>query len=338
MINLLKKYLYISLGVHVFIFIAGLIISSGNSIKQPFVVFGAHSKKEYHTLYKARNSIIPFMGHGSAGSGTGKSGNGSGKSGSGKKRSGKSAHSNSSKNKKSKISEQLEVKSSKQGKLAGKKPKASSKKQQLTEPLEKSKKQKRKELEEEKKIEEELKKIELEAQKEMDQEIEAEKKREAEKREAEKQKELEKEIEKKEQEAAQVKAAKQEPEVTEDTNDDQDDQPDQDDQGGEVVEEQNGGAQEEFVFTLGNMDGSQAAYSRHIQSETGRLWKPPLGVPKGTSCKVKFIIGKDGKVEDFQTIQKSDVIIYDLSILRVAHLFKFDRCLWGKSFVIDFRQ
>ena len=75
MINSLKKYLYISLGLHLFIFLVLLIISSGGSIKQPFVVFGAHSKKDYHTLYKSKKSIIPFMGHGSAKFGSNKSGN-----------------------------------------------------------------------------------------------------------------------------------------------------------------------------------------------------------------------------------------------------------------------
>ena len=98
------------------------------------------------------------------------------------------------------------------------------------------------------------------------------------------------------------------------------------------------------AFCSDTLTGSTAGMSMNTEqfkfaSEIGSVWKPPSsGVPKGTTCKVKFVISKDGEVEDFQTIQKSNVIIYDLSILRVAHLFKFDKCLWGKSFVIDFRQ
>jgi len=342
MINSLKKYLYISLGLHLFIFIVILIVSTAGNIKQPFVVFGAYSKKDYHTLYKAKRSIIPFMGHSTA-----KLGNGNGKSVSGKKKLVKSG--SSSKNKNSKITEKSKKNkfNEKKSKAAGKskkdkrgesKSKVSSKKKPLTEPNSK------KELAEEKKIEAELKKIELDAQKEMDEEIKNEEKRasekqkkidkeikEKEKREAEELKKLEEIEAKKEQEMLEVKPKQQDPEIIADPeiNDSLDDSEDIDED-----EIQEGASQEEFVFTLGDL----GAYNRCIQSETARLWNPPLGVPKGTSCKVKFVINKDGEVEDFQTIQKSNVIIYDLSILRVAHLFKFDKCLWGKSFVIDFRQ
>ena len=79
-------------------------------------------------------------------------------------------------------------------------------------------------------------------------------------------------------------------------------------------------------------------YQRHVQREVDRLWRPPLGVPKGTICTVMFTIGAEGTVENFEILKRSDVVIYDLSIIRVARNFQFDKSLWGKQFKIDFRQ
>ena len=96
---------------------------------------------------------------------------------------------------------------------------------------------------------------------------------------------------------------------------------------------------EEFIFTLsGEIDKKFEVYQKYLQQEVQRLWSPPLGVPKGTTCRIKFVIDQSGKVSNFENIKKSKVLIYDLSILRIAHQFKFDKCLWGKSFIIDFCQ
>ncbi len=79
-------------------------------------------------------------------------------------------------------------------------------------------------------------------------------------------------------------------------------------------------------------------YQRHVQREVDRLWRPPLGVPKGTICTVMFTVGTEGGIENFEFLKRSDVVIYDLSIIRVAKNFQFDKSLWGKQFKIDFRQ
>jgi hypothetical protein len=90
---------------------------------------------------------------------------------------------------------------------------------------------------------------------------------------------------------------------------------------------------------IGNYDQKDLIfYQRHVQREVDRLWRPPVGVPKGTVCSVLFSIGSDGSIEQFEILKRSDVLIYDLSILRVAKSFQFDKSLWGKQFKIDFRQ
>ncbi len=89
---------------------------------------------------------------------------------------------------------------------------------------------------------------------------------------------------------------------------------------------------------LAESDQELRVYQRSIQQEVGRLWHPPVGVPKGTTCRVMFSVARDGGIDQFEFVSRSKMLIYDLSILRVAKLFKFDQCLWGKRFTIDFCQ
>ncbi len=90
---------------------------------------------------------------------------------------------------------------------------------------------------------------------------------------------------------------------------------------------------------IGNYDKKDLVmYQKHVQREVDRLWRPPVGVPKGTVSTVLFTIKSDGTVTKYELIKRSNVLIYDLSIMRVALNFQFDKCLWGKQFKIDFRQ
>ncbi|MBU1007510.1 TonB C-terminal domain-containing protein [Candidatus Dependentiae bacterium] len=89
---------------------------------------------------------------------------------------------------------------------------------------------------------------------------------------------------------------------------------------------------------MGESDPRVIVYQQCIQVEVDRVWKPPLGVPKGTECEVFFVVSRDGSIKEFAIQKSSHVLIYDLSIIRVGKQFKFDRCLWGKSFAVTFRQ
>jgi hypothetical protein len=105
------------------------------------------------------------------------------------------------------------------------------------------------------------------------------------------------------------------------------------------LEADNSDCDEALEFTLGELSNIRLrGYYEHIQKEVSRLWRPPVGVPKGTECTLSFGISKNGKVERFDIIKRSSMLLYDLSILRVAQHFSFDKCLWGKNFTIDFRQ
>lgn len=75
-----------------------------------------------------------------------------------------------------------------------------------------------------------------------------------------------------------------------------------------------------------------------IAQEIARLWSPPLGVPQGVSCRVKFILDKRGSIEKAIFVERSAYYIYDLSIMQVVHQFSFDKSLWGMEFTVDFTQ
>jgi len=96
---------------------------------------------------------------------------------------------------------------------------------------------------------------------------------------------------------------------------------------------------EELHFSLlYESDPLLLQYQRSIQKEVARLWHPPVGVSKNTECSVSFSVNKCGQVEHFEFLKRSKILIYDLSITRVAKKFTFDSCLWGKRFTVDFRQ
>jgi hypothetical protein len=85
-------------------------------------------------------------------------------------------------------------------------------------------------------------------------------------------------------------------------------------------------------------DQQRKVYQKHVQREVDRLWRPPVGVPKGTVCTVLFTVNVEGEVEEVAFLKRSSMLIYDLSIMRIAKSFKFAHCLWNKQFKIDFKQ
>ncbi|MFH1644406.1 MAG: hypothetical protein ABIA74_04495 [bacterium] len=108
-----------------------------------------------------------------------------------------------------------------------------------------------------------------------------------------------------------------------------------------VIEEEKIIEQEEiYTFDLiGGSDPKLYEYQKkHIQKAVVALWRPPVGVPKGTEASVGFIVDKKGEIKEFEMIKEPNNLLYKLSIIRVAKKFEFDKSLWGKRFNIVFRQ
>ena len=93
-------------------------------------------------------------------------------------------------------------------------------------------------------------------------------------------------------------------------------------------------------FSINGVDDPDevAHYQRFVQEEIDRVWRPPLGVKKGTVCTVSFAIDDKGNVQTCTMSKRSSILIYDLSIMRIARELRFHASLWGKQFKIDFCQ
>lgn len=114
-------------------------------------------------------------------------------------------------------------------------------------------------------------------------------------------------------------------------------QNDQDDILAQQISDQVPDQNEESV-TVAFTDRDMVLYQRVVRQEIGQRWQPPLGVPKGTECTVRFEVADDGVVKNAELVRRSEVLIFDLSTIRCARNCTFAQCLWGKTFQVDFRQ
>ena len=97
-------------------------------------------------------------------------------------------------------------------------------------------------------------------------------------------------------------------------------------------------APQEPINLTGDIDPRYERYQREVQKEIARVWRPPVGVSQGTECVLSVDVDNEGSVIKFELATKSEVLIYDLSVLQAAKDFKFGQTLWGNSVLITFRQ
>ncbi len=81
------------------------------------------------------------------------------------------------------------------------------------------------------------------------------------------------------------------------------------------------------------------AHQRVISQEFNRVWQPPIGVRKGTECTVRISINNEGHISEIVFIKRSNIPIYDLSIVRLK-LAQLDLppSLHGKKILTVFYQ
>jgi len=96
---------------------------------------------------------------------------------------------------------------------------------------------------------------------------------------------------------------------------------------------------EPMSVVLGDVAGiTLTRFYKDVQREVARVWRPPVGVPRGTECVLSLEIDDKGDVKKFELSERSKVLIYDLSVLQAAREFKFEKSLWNSSLFITFRQ
>lgn len=350
--NLDAIFFWISLGIHMFCLGAILIVNGSDDPKKPYIVFGAYSRKPTKVFFGTPRGKP--HGHGTKRKGVGngrthrgissgtqkmqaamktkKSGSGSNEhKGNGGKalyggKKGKSNHDMKAASKLGKHDKKKCVKTSgfnaisehdikvvQRKKVKDARPKRALEQKKETHKKEKERKEQEIKREKERKEQERLK--QAEEQKKLEAELEQKLE------EAQSSKTMEAELEEREQDDK--------TRIIDDEKDDHEDCDDDDDGEEDVPLEFN---------LIGPDHADWAVYQKDIQKEVTRLWRPPLGVPRGAVCKIKFRVTADGNVESFELVERSKMLIYDLSIVRVAKNFKFDKRLWGKEFIIGFRQ
>jgi len=336
-----RKYLIFSLIIHIAIFLIMAYVIHGNRISKTFVVFGVHSKKPSHAIMKFGNKrlgtsgSVPFVSRRFAGGG--------------RKGSKKNVSASTTKQKDVVVEKVMKLRSEKSVALRSG---VSFQKKKHAERV-RQKKDRAAHKKEEKRIareERKLREIEklLAKQEKEERLLEQARKMQAELERAER--------ERKEAEVIKsrvIKSQKKKELLVAKLNENNDKENEEiissaehadgnenepaGDGSGEKIFAENSNDVMEFNL-LGQSDQELRVYQRNIQREVMRLWHPPIGVPKGTTCRGKFTVGRDGEIELFEFVNRSKMLIYDLSIFRVAKLFKFDECLWGKRFTIDFCQ
>jgi outer membrane biosynthesis protein TonB len=96
-------------------------------------------------------------------------------------------------------------------------------------------------------------------------------------------------------------------------------------------------AQEEVTET-GQVAQLSDALQRELQREVDRVWAPPLGVPKGTECILEITLDKQGNVKAWEFKEKSNILLFDVSVEEITSKLSLGRLFWNKSFQITFRQ
>lgn len=367
-----KKYFLISLGIHLVIILLLVLATQTEGLKKTFIVFGAHSGKNSRTGYKPMHKFIPFMHDPNYKKRNGRNGSHSNGRVNGHQN-GNIPHSSTSGAKqqskkalalmqKRKHSQKIKLKTLQQKRhkllaladIQKNKHKQRPIKKHVIKPTpqteivkESSKSKKRKEELKRKKFKKKLLAIKALMKpkiKKVEPEPEPEKPEEILKEEPIKKQETKPESPKKPVEELKEKETESEPEPEKlESNRSEPIEPEQ--KATESVESghEDGHAeqfdeQEPSFDLMAEGTPELEVYRRDVQREVVRLWRPPLGVAKGTTCRVKFSVGTEGEIDKFEIVSNSPMLIYDLSIMRVAKQFKFTQYLWGKSFTIDFRQ
>jgi|WetSurMetagenome_2_1015567.scaffolds.fasta_scaffold65742_4 colicin import membrane protein len=312
-----RKFLVGSLLFHVAIILILTIIGLYNqSLKKTFIVFGAHSRKHSVVNYKALHNHVPFVGKG------GKR-NSKGKQKSTKK------HTKQSQKKKNK-------------RQAKKQPKKEISGKSKFHELNDEKSNKKQALNLQRREKEKLaaqQKEEQEAREQKEREDEKKRQEEEARKQEEKRKQQEKDLLQKEQEKQKAQEEEHLNQEDEDISEGQEQSAQENDDSTNDTDSSDTEEEATGFSLVGEYDTKDLRmYHKHVQQEIDQHWRPPVGVPKGTISIGLFKIGSNGTVEKFELIKRSNILIYDLSIIRDARKCQFDKCLWDKQFKVEFRQ
>jgi hypothetical protein len=95
----------------------------------------------------------------------------------------------------------------------------------------------------------------------------------------------------------------------------------------------------ENVFKISNFNKEGLSILEDKVSKAfSKVWTPPVNVPKGTECTIKFNVSKLGKIDKFVVEKSSKILIYDMSILGILDKVVLPVEVWGRLIQFEFVQ
>lgn len=95
----------------------------------------------------------------------------------------------------------------------------------------------------------------------------------------------------------------------------------------------------ENIFKISNFNKEGLSILEDKVSKAfSKVWTPPVNVPKGTECTIKFNVSKLGKIDKFVVEKSSKILIYDMSILGVLDKVVLPVEVWGRLIQFEFVQ
>lgn len=93
----------------------------------------------------------------------------------------------------------------------------------------------------------------------------------------------------------------------------------------------------ENVQYLGQLDLEALQVQEAVASEIHKHWSPPPGISKKAVCELDILVSWEGMV-NFTLKKSSGIAIYDISARSAMLKVSFPKQLWGKQFLIAFKQ
>lgn len=89
---------------------------------------------------------------------------------------------------------------------------------------------------------------------------------------------------------------------------------------------------------MGQHDLDAMQMQDYISSEIGAHWKPPVGIANNVMCEINIVVNWQGMLQDVRIVTPSGSAMYDVSARSAVLAMQFPKWLWGKEFIISFKQ
>lgn len=92
------------------------------------------------------------------------------------------------------------------------------------------------------------------------------------------------------------------------------------------------------LIHAGQADMDALEVAQAIRSTIESTWSPPAGVAEGKGCKVRVLVGWDGKAKEIVFEESSNVVAFDISVRCALISMEFPKNTYGKELILPFKQ